>query len=592
MNITKKHLELLPEGFDWELYLKYNPDLVKNGLVTQVHAIAHYLTHGRNENRVYKSALNNHITTNISATSHYLGNEEKYINKIVLFIQWYNPDDPEVLKNITECLDKNLHNKFIYKICLLLEHDSVKKSIPSIFTNNFKIDLYTIGHRVSYKDWITIAEERYKPYIKILSNTDIYFDYTLQALLTQNFNSNTVYSITRKDLDTNGNIVQSHDTYKDGINPTNPIYSQDCWIYRDTLNHSLNVNNLNYQLGIGNCDRIFKKIISEDAGIHFINLYPHINAIHVDRRTTRNRKSYKLTDYNLVNVDKYNIKKYICYQDLKTTKRNLEAIAVLVTGKEFENGSFDKFAERFNDSIEKHVKNLKCAQNIDFNIISQKNISESNIKKINHEFFKEIKHIQIDIPDKYDTYQNDITDPIYGKTTGPNYVFFKVMRDGLLSEYDTTLFLETDVFFNEKWLYDTEQHCKNNYFWVSGSKNMGYNEHKIFHINTNHINGGVCLYATGNKNFQAFIDFCYYLLPEYVHHILESIPYDYVLYKVIEDFFNYDIANRYLWKYIGHLYQSNNIIHNLSSPSDENTDIDEYRNKFPFGILHKKDSVK
>ena len=100
MNISKEHLALLPEDFDWECYLKYNPDLEKAGLVTQNHAIAHYLIHGRNEARIYKSVLNNEITTNISSSNHYLGNEEKYINKIVLFTQWYNPDDPEVLKNI------------------------------------------------------------------------------------------------------------------------------------------------------------------------------------------------------------------------------------------------------------------------------------------------------------------------------------------------------------------------------------------------------------------------------------------------------------------------------------------------------------
>ena len=64
MNISKEHLALLPEDFDWECYLKYNPDLEKAGLVTQNHAIAHYLIHGRNEARIYKSVLKGFLPSN------------------------------------------------------------------------------------------------------------------------------------------------------------------------------------------------------------------------------------------------------------------------------------------------------------------------------------------------------------------------------------------------------------------------------------------------------------------------------------------------------------------------------------------------
>jgi len=44
----------LPEDFDWKLYLKYNPDLKKAGIITKERVTHHYLNYGRKENRLYK----------------------------------------------------------------------------------------------------------------------------------------------------------------------------------------------------------------------------------------------------------------------------------------------------------------------------------------------------------------------------------------------------------------------------------------------------------------------------------------------------------------------------------------------------------
>ena len=43
----------LPENFDWKIYLKYNQDLIKNGITSEIDAINHYLNHGYIENRIY-----------------------------------------------------------------------------------------------------------------------------------------------------------------------------------------------------------------------------------------------------------------------------------------------------------------------------------------------------------------------------------------------------------------------------------------------------------------------------------------------------------------------------------------------------------
>lgn len=45
----------IPNDFDYQLYLKYNPDLIQHGITTEEQAVLHYLTHGRAEKRSYKN---------------------------------------------------------------------------------------------------------------------------------------------------------------------------------------------------------------------------------------------------------------------------------------------------------------------------------------------------------------------------------------------------------------------------------------------------------------------------------------------------------------------------------------------------------
>lgn len=45
---------LIPEDFDWQVYLLQNPDLGVNGIASQAKAINHWIHHGRLENRRYK----------------------------------------------------------------------------------------------------------------------------------------------------------------------------------------------------------------------------------------------------------------------------------------------------------------------------------------------------------------------------------------------------------------------------------------------------------------------------------------------------------------------------------------------------------
>ena len=43
-----------PDGFDWQTYLAYYPDLAQSGINSEGQALQHYLQHGKREGRLYK----------------------------------------------------------------------------------------------------------------------------------------------------------------------------------------------------------------------------------------------------------------------------------------------------------------------------------------------------------------------------------------------------------------------------------------------------------------------------------------------------------------------------------------------------------
>jgi len=581
--LSAEILSRLPPDFDANFYLFNHPDLQAGGINTELGAINHYVNHGYLENRLYKRQSHMESTiseiTNISINS---SCDMAYIKQIVLFTQFYQDNDPAVTKSLITCLKNNINNPFIEYLCIFLENDQDKNILPDDIKNHDKVIFHNNHGRISYSQWIKYANKNYKSYIKILANSDIYFDETLQKVLTKNFNSTTMYAITRKDLDDNNNIVLSHDAYNDTRHPTNPHYSHDVWIYQNELSLSYPAIP-DFKLGFANCDRLFKQQI-EDSSINFINLYPQINAIHLDRRTTRNnnRPSYDLNKYNLINIDDYNISNYLQYKDLKSFKNKLENICLLLHSSDELGVKLDNFIDKIIQTNNK--ENREYAQNIDFRISTQHTIGSDRLTKLK-DFFRSVEIDTISIPEEYDYYQNPNPSNDYGYKSGPNYAFFKTIN--LYQNYNTTLFLETDVIFGEFWLRDLAKLCEADSFWISGASNDCDHLQNINSILTTHINGGVCLYNTGNGNFQAWINFCHGMLPYYVKYKLNGTPYDYLLNFCITDFFNHDKKNRKLWQYILRQYQNNNLIYNLSAENNS-INIEEFTKVYNFALLHKK----
>jgi hypothetical protein len=589
--LPKYSISDLPKDFDWMYYLNIHPDLGKAGIKSEKEAKIHYIMHGKGEKRVYKEPPNEHIISSQIISNNKLNAKDNNTNiNIVLFVQWYLDDETEV--NRLKCLEKNIQNKSIHHIHIFSDTYNLTKILP-IISDKYNISISFIDDRLSYKTWMSYANKHYSNDIKVLINSDIYLDSTVQILKQKNYDRHTVYAITRKDLSENGVIQESKDFYDPSAPPTNPTYSHDCWIYKDNIKLSdLALSKLDLKLGYNNCDRLFKQFIKEEK-INFFNLYPDINAIHIDYRPIKNHKEYNL-NHNPISVPIYNIDHYLDNKTLIDYKNNLDCMCLLLTGNEVHDGQYSEWLFSLNDSIRRHSPNMQISKNLDLVIITDKSSINFIDTKLIAELFHNIKIIDIDIPAEYNFYNKFSKDSVltYGYRSGPNYTFFSTFR--YLSEYNTTLFLECDCYLSEDWLEKIYQYSRyTGSFWISGSTYDGYNMAQYHDVANQHLNGGICLYATGCEQFINFMKFCFNLLPDYVKYYLIGVPYDYLIYKIIEDYFNYDDNHKEIWQFIKRKYIVNNLIYNYSTNSvhDTGISVSHITKKYSAAIIHKKKQI-
>lgn len=580
----------LPKDFDWKYYVDTHPDLIKAGIVTEKLAKIHYLKHGKDEGRAYRATKKDYsISFKIIADNSKQSSDSKPVshNNIILFLQWYLDDETET--NRLKCLEKNIENTHINHIHIFSDTHDIHKLLPLIKIKN-NISISFIDDRLSYKTWIDYGDQHYANDIKVLINSDIYLDSTIQTIKQYVYNSHTMYGITRKDLSEDGIIQESRDLYAPDAPQTNALYSHDCWVYKDKIQLTETaLAKLDLKLGYNNCDRLLNKFLTQEK-INFINLYPEINAIHVDYRPIKKHKEYDL-NYVPLSVPIYSVDQYLNQKKLIDYKNHLECICLLLTGNEAHDGQYNEWLYNINHSIRSYNPNAQVSKNLDLIIITDNRSINFIDTKIVSDLFHNIKIIDINIPEKYNFYNktsND-SDLTYGYRSGPNYTFFSTFQH--LHQYNTSLFLECDCYLSEDWLEKIYQYSRyTGSFWVSGSTYDGYNTAPYHDITNQHLNGGICLYATGCEQFVSFMVFCFNLLPDYVKYYLRGVPYDYLIYKIIEDYFNYDSNHKEMWQFIKRKYIVNNLIYNYSTNSSYDTDLDisYLTKKYNFAIVHKK----
>jgi len=262
---------LLPESFDASFYFRTHNELC---LGSELDGIFHYLEFGANELRDYKKPISIPI-------------KDRAEEDIVLFTQYYRRDE-QTKRELSMCLKNNFLNKFIKKIVVFCEKECTADLVDYLDCSG-KIAIVPMNERLNFEQWIQYSTSNYPECIKLLANSDIYFDETIQFLYDIEYRSNLLYSCSRVDLDPQGKLVKSKVDKGSNSLYINNTTSQDCWIFKKELNKFRS----DFVLGYENCDVLLKHNCMK-AGCDFVNLYEKMNCIHVDSRTKKMRKRYNL----------------------------------------------------------------------------------------------------------------------------------------------------------------------------------------------------------------------------------------------------------------------------------------------------------
>jgi hypothetical protein len=176
-----------------------------------------------------------------------------------LITTFYNEKNVDRRNEFLQALKLNAENTQIQKVYILCESGEE-------FITNFspKIEIVQLENRPKFKDLISFANARSTSLIKIIANTDIYFDETLSKAV--NLKNNEVYCLTRWNR-IDARQIEFFPNFK----------SQDSWIFRGTLPDNIG----DFFMGVPGCDNRLAaefaanghKISNPSLSVHSIHLH-------------------------------------------------------------------------------------------------------------------------------------------------------------------------------------------------------------------------------------------------------------------------------------------------------------------------------
>jgi hypothetical protein len=186
-----------------------------------------------------------------------------------LITTYYNSNNEIRQKEINNCLINNFNNQYIKQIYLLNDsiydlnfiNDCDNKIIQIVVDDNNKKRL-GFDYAFSFINKNLIGEKC------IVSNSDIYFDDTLELLKEYNFNKKCL-ALTRYDGDKL--VFKSN--------------SQDSWFFESPID--IDVNKFNFKFGHPGCDNRIAQIVHE-SGYTIINPCLTIKTHHLHQSGIRN----------------------------------------------------------------------------------------------------------------------------------------------------------------------------------------------------------------------------------------------------------------------------------------------------------------
>lgn len=218
-----------------------------------------------------------------------------------LITTFYNEQNIDRRNEFLQALKLNAENTYIKRLYVLCESGEE-------FITNFspKIEIVKCENRPKFKDLIIFANTRSSRLIKIIANTDIYFDETLSKAV--NLKNKEVYCLTRWNQIDAGQIEFF-------LN----IKSQDSWIFKGILPDNIG----EYFMGVPGCDnRLAAELLANEFKISNPSLSVHSIHLHA----TEKRTYHKVLD-RVSGEYAYCLPKYLESDTLNITLKKLYFLA-------------------------------------------------------------------------------------------------------------------------------------------------------------------------------------------------------------------------------------------------------------------------
>jgi hypothetical protein len=301
-------------------------------------------------------------------------------DKVVIITQYYivNSGDKEYnykrQQEVNYCLQKNIENRYINEVHILLEEELDLTFINN--KNNINIVKNITHKRINYYDVFNYCNNNLQNSVCILLNSDIYIDNSIEIVKYINFDKLFI-SLNRYEKD-NDNIpallhgLEIDDaTYKNCQCFLKPyqecIWSQDTWIWKNKISGI--TDEFNFNLGVGGCDnwinclmkKINYKILNCSKIIstnHYDKLSVVINEFGISKGNVSNKNKTKIGDRNeylfLENQDDIPDKYTTKFENVftNTTHKTIK-LSIEKNISEIEVNDYQITASSFSDSLYK-----------------------------------------------------------------------------------------------------------------------------------------------------------------------------------------------------------------------------------------------
>lgn len=221
-----------------------------------------------------------------------------------LLIEYFKSSNPHRDQEYLFCINQNIFNDLITKIYVFISDDSI------FDLKSDKIEIVKLDNRPTFLDLFKFSNENLNDQICIISNTDIFFDKTLEHLKDFNF-ENIFLSLTRWDIFYNNNewSMKFYDNpWRDFYLPdgtksieesiTTGHLSQDAWIFKTQVKLD---ERSNFLMGKPGCDNRISQIMNENEyDVRNPSKQIIIKHLHQTNYRTYNNKDLILGPYLLI----------------------------------------------------------------------------------------------------------------------------------------------------------------------------------------------------------------------------------------------------------------------------------------------------